>query len=84
MFITEDDITDYVKALGGVLVTRTHINLNANNELNVVPVCLTGYNYSLDPSMEGYMVMFPSETQHCVYPFYTSDEERISISGNLT
>ena len=46
--------------------------------------CLTGYTYSLDPSMEGYMVMFPSETQHCVYPFYTSDEERISISGNLT
>ena len=46
--------------------------------------CLTGYTYSLDPSMEGYMVMFPSETQHCVYPFYTSDDVRISISGNLT
>ena len=51
--------------------------------MNLVGV-LANYAYFLDPSMEGFMVMFPSETRHCVYPFYTSDEERISISGNLT
>ena len=32
---------------------------------------------------EGWMMMFPSELRHQVYPFYESDEERISISGNI-
>ena len=32
---------------------------------------------------EGVMVMFPSKLQHCVYPFYSSDDVRISISGNI-
>lgn len=36
----------------------------------------------LDDSYEGICLMFPSETRHCVYPFYTSDEYRISVSGN--
>ena len=45
---------------------------------------LEQYAYYLDSSMEGLMLMFPSGTRHCVYPFYTSDENRISISGNLT
>jgi len=27
--------------------------------------------------------MFPSLLAHCVYPFYTSDDYRISISGNI-
>lgn len=33
--------------------------------------------------MEGYCVIFPAHLHHMVYPFYTSDEERISISGNI-
>lgn len=37
----------------------------------------------LDPSYEKRIVVFPSSLSHCVYPFYTSDEYRISISGNL-
>ena len=32
---------------------------------------------------EGTLLMFPSKLQHLCYPFYTSDGERISISGNL-
>lgn len=40
-------------------------------------------SYHLDKDAEGTMLMFPANMQHCVYPFYTSDEERISISGNL-
>jgi len=27
--------------------------------------------------------MFPSSMTHCVYPFFTSDKERISIAGNI-
>ena len=29
------------------------------------------------------MFMFPSKLKHCVYPFYTSDEFRVTVSGNL-
>jgi hypothetical protein len=32
---------------------------------------------------EGCILLFPSSLVHCVYPFYTSDEDRISISGNI-
>jgi hypothetical protein len=37
----------------------------------------------IDKSWEGKMIIFPSTLQHCVYPFYTSDEYRISIAGNI-
>ena len=39
--------------------------------------------YKLGKKYEGTMLMFPSKLQHCVYPFYTSDDVRISISGNI-
>ena len=32
---------------------------------------------------EGHILMFPSSLVHCVYPFYSSDGDRISISGNI-
>jgi hypothetical protein len=37
----------------------------------------------VDKTYEGTIVMFPSALNHTVHPFYTSDEYRISISGNL-
>jgi hypothetical protein len=37
----------------------------------------------VDKSYEGTIIMFPSSLHHMVHPFYTSDEYRISISGNL-
>lgn len=37
----------------------------------------------VDKSYEGTIIMFPSSLHHIVYPFYTSDDYRISISGNL-
>ena len=40
--------------------------------------------YRLSPSCEGTMLFFPSELDHQVYPFYDCDEERISVSGNIT
>lgn len=39
--------------------------------------------YPMDKELEGWMVFFPSLLQHCVYPFYQSDKQRISISGNV-
>ena len=38
---------------------------------------------AVDNSWEGKVALFPASLNHCVYPFYTSDEYRISISGNI-
>ena len=32
---------------------------------------------------EGHMAFFPSSLRHVVNPFFTSDEERVSIAGNI-
>ena len=32
---------------------------------------------------ENTILFFPALLNHTVYPFYLSDEERISISGNI-
>ena len=37
----------------------------------------------VDKSYEGCIIMFPSSLHHMVHPFYTSDDYRISIAGNL-
>jgi hypothetical protein len=37
----------------------------------------------VDSTYEGTMCLFPSKLRHTVYPFYSSDEERITVSGNL-
>lgn len=37
----------------------------------------------MNKDVEGYCCLFPSHLHHMVYPFYTSDENRISISGNI-
>jgi hypothetical protein len=36
-----------------------------------------------DKSYEGTLLIFPAELTHSVNPFYTSDEYRISVSGNV-
>jgi|GEM_PF-862289 hypothetical protein len=37
----------------------------------------------VDKTWEGTILMFPAGLHHCVYPFYTSDDYRISVSGNI-
>lgn len=37
----------------------------------------------LDKNSEGSFLLFPSLLHHCVYPFFNTDEIRISISGNI-
>ena len=41
------------------------------------------YTYRLSEKNEGTMLLFPSNLTHSVFPFYKSDEDRISISGNI-
>jgi hypothetical protein len=40
-------------------------------------------NYNLDSSDEGRMLFWPSQLKHQVYTFYNSEEERVTISGNV-
>jgi len=44
---------------------------------------LNHYHIPADYKQEGTLMLFPSELAHSVNPYYTSDEYRISISGNV-
>ena len=52
----------------------TYVNTTGN---------IRNHVYKLGKKYEGTMLMFPSKLQHCVYPFFTSNDNRISISGNI-
>ena len=41
------------------------------------------YPIFMSPEMEGTIMVFPSTLHHQVYPFFNTDEPRISIAGNL-
>ena len=45
---------------------------------------ISEHGIELSPEMNGYCCFFPSDLSHQVYPFYTSDKDRISISGNIS
>ena len=50
------------------------------------PTAIGGLNhlaYNTDSSYENMMILFPSQFLHQVYPFYDSEEERVSIAGNI-
>lgn len=44
---------------------------------------ITQENITADRRFENHVIMFPAVMTHQVYPFYSSDDYRISISGNL-
>jgi len=39
---------------------------------------------NVDKSFENKMLVFPASLYHMVYPFYTSDDYRITVSGNIS
>jgi hypothetical protein len=41
------------------------------------------HDMCVDNTWEGKMALFPADLNHIVYPFYTSEDYRISISGNV-
>ena len=53
--------------------------VNVNTLGRVYCQCL-----AIDKSFEGKIILFPSEQVHQVFPFYTSNKYRISVSGNIT
>ena len=42
-----------------------------------------GETVFVDKSYEGGVYFFNAKTLHCVYPFFTSDDYRITVSGNI-
>jgi len=44
---------------------------------------LESYHYCVEDDMRDKLVFFPSRLNHSVNPFYSSDEHRISVSGNI-
>lgn len=64
-------------------------NSNKNNSgcfeisyLNILGE-IGNYVFPADKTYNGTMLMFPSKMNHCVYPFYSSDEYRITVAGNV-
>ena len=55
-------------------VTPNPFNLNRNIVNHPLPI---------DKTKEGYIAIFPSTLSHVVYPFYSSDEYRITVAGNI-
>jgi len=51
-----------------------------NTTIGDVATCVLG----VDRTWEGQMLLFPAKMTHCVYPFYTSKDYRISVSGNIS
>ena len=43
----------------------------------------TSHIIEADQEHENTLLIFPSNLNHCVYPFFTSDEYRISVAGNF-
>jgi hypothetical protein len=41
------------------------------------------HTFAVGTKDEGIIVLFPAGLHHCVYPFMTSEDIRISISGNI-
>ena len=41
------------------------------------------FKFHLEPENEGTILFFPASLRHQVYPFYLSNKERISVSGNI-
>jgi len=67
----------------------SHSPINFHGQFSFVlprPYPKIGVNYQnlgIDKSKEGYVAIFPSSLDHIVYPFYSSNEYRITIAGNI-
>ena len=65
-------------------VGRHSINKTSRLEFfKIIRGQLESITTNMDKSWEGKLLMFPSLLHHQVYPFYTSDGIRITVSGNI-
>lgn len=59
-------------------------NRTANFEFTYIDAIgkINSYPIPADNSLEGKICIFPSDLQHQVYPFYSSNGVRVSVAGN--
>ena len=57
-----------------------HFTFTYTDALGRVMPC----NFPVDKTWENKAILFPAQLPHLVYPFQSSDDYRISISGNFT
>ena len=66
---------------------RKNRNLNAGFDFhfasNLHPSGLITTPLPVDKTFEGKMIIFPSWLNHSVSPFYSTDDVRISVAGNI-
>ncbi len=65
---------------------RSHIHYNGRfcfYYIDKQTMSVAPFTINTGKDFEGKMILFPSNLQHCVYPFYTSDQFRISLAGNI-
>ena len=56
-----------------------HFSFHYTNVLGEISHC----KIAADKKMENKLLIFPARLTHSVYPFFTSDDYRISVSGNV-
>jgi len=44
---------------------------------------ISSHSISIDKSLEGTLMMFPSYLKHVIYPFYSSDDYRVFLTGSI-
>ena len=78
------DLSNYF--LGEEFDNQRQLNLNSCFGINATTMTgeLQTCHLHVDKSFEGSMLLFPASLMHYVYPYYTSDEERITMSANYS
>lgn len=75
-------IEDELKNVSGINSNNNipaHFQFAYTNSLGDIQT----YNIPVDKTWENTMMLFPSKLVHSVYPFFSSDDYRISVSGNF-
>ena len=67
--------------------TKNSVNSHSGTFQFVYPNILGNFkpfSLEIDKSYEGVFMLFPAKLNHIVYPFFTSDDTRISLAGNIS
>lgn len=70
-------------SLANTVKTRHNLNSRFQFLYNTLDGRQEVQNLDIDHTWQGTIILFPSTLRHTVYPFYTSDQARISIAGNI-
>jgi hypothetical protein len=71
----------------GFIAYSLWVNIPERNVFEIIYSTISGetikHYIPVTKQSEGTIILFPAKLMHTVHPFFTSEETRISISGNL-